>query len=158
MEIILGILAIIGAVAGFFKDKDETGTSLPKRQDSSETVPEYTDSGDRSKDAEKQEQSTVSTASIEELQDEQRKQLAERMDQDSTVNDEQPQKHEHDAITNHQTGEKRNNATIKQQKLKKQMVNNLNRTGLANGVIMSEVLGQPRARKPYQSVIAQRKK
>ncbi|RDW19232.1 hypothetical protein CWR48_09315 [Oceanobacillus arenosus] len=41
---------------------------------------------------------------------------------------------------------------------KKQIRTNLTRKGLVNGIIMSEVLGSPRARKPYQSIVEQRKK
>lgn len=41
---------------------------------------------------------------------------------------------------------------------KRDVKSGLNREGLINGIIMSEVLGSPRARKPYRSVVSERKK
>lgn len=40
--------------------------------------------------------------------------------------------------------------------VKKQMQNRLSRKGLIESVIMAEILGPPRARKPYKSVITER--
>jgi hypothetical protein len=40
---------------------------------------------------------------------------------------------------------------------KKDVKAGLNREGLIRGIIMSEVLGPPRARKPYQNIITERK-
>lgn len=44
------------------------------------------------------------------------------------------------------------------QKFKKQFTSSLTSKGLINSVVMAEVLGAPRARNPYQSVTAKRKK
>jgi len=43
-------------------------------------------------------------------------------------------------------------------RVKKKFRNNLSREGLIDSVIMSEVLGSPRARKPYESVVNQRRR
>lgn len=43
-------------------------------------------------------------------------------------------------------------------KLKRQMKKNVTKKGLLNGIIMAEVLGPPRAIKPYRSVIQERQK
>ncbi|HLR68165.1 MAG TPA: hypothetical protein VK105_13720 [Virgibacillus sp.] len=43
-------------------------------------------------------------------------------------------------------------------RVKKKFRNNLSRDGLIDSVIMSEVLGPPRARKPYESVVNQRRR
>lgn len=45
-----------------------------------------------------------------------------------------------------------------QVKFRKDVKSGLNRKGLVQGVIMSEVLGPPRARKPYNSVISDRRR
>lgn len=43
MEIILAVLAIIGAISGLFKDKSETAEPVPKRKSAPpETVPKQT--------------------------------------------------------------------------------------------------------------------
>ncbi|GGA68667.1 hypothetical protein [Ornithinibacillus halotolerans] len=59
-----------------------------------------------------------------------------------------------DAIR-HQTSTKLNE---KQEAFKKDVQTGLTYKGLVQGVIMSEVLGPPRARKPYRSVIQERKR
>src|SRR5699024_1500728 len=48
--------------------------------------------------------------------------------------------------------------TLKKQKdkFKRQLQSNLEKKELINGIIMAEVLGPPRSRKPYQSVISER--
>ncbi|AXI09494.1 hypothetical protein CUC15_11440 [Oceanobacillus zhaokaii] len=51
-----------------------------------------------------------------------------------------------------------NELSKEQANYKKQLRTNLTRKGLVNGIIMSEVLGSPRARNPYQSIVEQRKK
>lgn len=43
-------------------------------------------------------------------------------------------------------------------KMKRQVSSNLTQKGLVNGIIMAEVLGPPRAKKPYRSVLAERRK
>lgn len=43
-------------------------------------------------------------------------------------------------------------------RLRKKFQNNLTRNGLIDSVVMSEVLGSPRARKPYESVVNQRRR
>src|SRR5690606_32233886 len=45
---------------------------------------------------------------------------------------------------------------VNKEKFKKDVKTSLNHKGLVNGIIMSEVLGPPRARKPFRSVIAER--
>ncbi|MDY0405533.1 hypothetical protein P5G51_009095 [Virgibacillus sp. 179-BFC.A HS] len=51
---------------------------------------------------------------------------------------------------------KQNNASERNQNLKKQMKKRITGNGLVGGIIMSEVLGSPRAMKPYRSVVARR--
>ncbi|GGJ83379.1 hypothetical protein GCM10007063_02350 [Lentibacillus kapialis] len=157
MEVILIILAIVASISGLFKDKSDTDTPVPQRKNNqSEPTPAPSGSGQTrsSTENETETQTTVSASSIEEQQDEQRKQLAERMNTTKHQYTEQ----EHDAIISHKTRKSDTDLTDQQLKLRKNMNNNLTRSGLINGVIMSEVLGQSRAVKPYRSIITQRKK
>ncbi|SFD55296.1 hypothetical protein SAMN05216238_102182 [Lentibacillus persicus] len=159
MEIIFIILAIIASVSGFFKDKDDNpgpDTRMPGRG-KQQPRPSPAPSTDRHTGGEDQQQEMpqAAQATIEEQQQEQRRQLAERM---NTAGEKQENAGEHDAIKRHDVREPENELSLEQRKAKKQMNNNLTRTGVINGVIMSEVLGSPRAVKPYRSVIAERKK
>ena len=59
-----------------------------------------------------------------------------------------------DAIKHHSLHDKNE----KKERFKKDVKTSLNYKGLVNGIIMSEVLGSPRARKPYRSVTAERRR
>ncbi|GAA0602160.1 hypothetical protein GCM10009001_18810 [Virgibacillus siamensis] len=48
--------------------------------------------------------------------------------------------------------------SAEQKRFKKRVRSNLNKKGLVNGVIMSEVLGKPRSMKPYNSSISEKRK
>ncbi|GAA0443079.1 hypothetical protein GCM10008983_20300 [Lentibacillus halophilus] len=157
MEIILVILAIIGAISGLFKDRSESSDPIPKQNDrTQETAPKTMNDTDTDTNTDNDSQSTVSPVSIEEMQQQQREDLEKRMNHAETVNEDTEQRH--DANLSHHPRQPANDTSVERQRLKKRMVTNLNRNGLVNGVVMSEVLGQPRALKPYRSIIAQRKK
>jgi len=160
MEVILVILGIIAAVSSFFKDSEDTDTPIPKRRNNSPRPTPTPSGGGGSRSSaqntqdESRSQTTIPADSIEEQQYEQRKQLAERM---NTMEYRDTQS-EHDAISHHHTRKPGSNLSSEERRLKKRMNNNLTRTGLINGIIMSEVLGQPRAVRPYRNIVAQRKK
>ncbi|ALX48121.1 hypothetical protein [Lentibacillus amyloliquefaciens] len=156
MEIIFIILAIIASLSGFFKDNKDSDTKVPPRRNN-QPGPSPSTGGNTGEWTQQEElpQSAEVPATIEEQQQEQRKQLAERM---NTAGKEQAEKRGHDAILRHNTRDSGNDLSLERKRAKKQMRNNLTRTGMINGVIMSEVLGQPRAVKPYRSIIAERKK
>ncbi|WP_042145992.1 hypothetical protein [Paucisalibacillus sp. EB02] len=59
-----------------------------------------------------------------------------------------------DAIKHHSLQDK----NVKKEQFKKDVKTGLNYKGLVNGIIMSEVLGPPRARKPFRSVTVERSK
>lgn len=48
-------------------------------------------------------------------------------------------------------------SSYEQERFQKEFKQGLTRRGIINSVVMAEVLGQPRARNPYESVIAKRK-
>lgn len=155
MEIIFIILAIVAVLSGFLKNDSDNDTRTSRRGNNQPGPTPYP-SGRENRSGEMQRgdepQSTVAE-SIEVQQYEQRNQLAERM---NTMK--QNQESEHDANIQHSTRKPEDDLSAEHQKMKKQMTNNLTRTGIINGVIMSEVLGQPRAVKPYRSIVAERKK
>ncbi len=118
MEIILAVLAIIGAISGLFKDKSETAEPVPKRKSAPpETVPKQTRRSDANPNEGNETQPTAATASIEEIQKKQREQLAERMDS-GDKNQEEPEQ-QHDTDLEHHTGKPATDAALEQQKLKK---------------------------------------
>ncbi|WP_249871059.1 hypothetical protein [Oceanobacillus saliphilus] len=94
----------------------------------------------------------VSTASIEEQQKAQLERLASKY---TTITD------SIEDLTSQSSGgsiliEPKKVSEVRKEYLKKQLVSNFEAKGLVNGIIMSELLGSPRAKKPYKSVIQDR--
>ncbi|HEX6593095.1 MAG TPA: hypothetical protein VF095_00710 [Bacillota bacterium] len=56
----------------------------------------------------------------------------------------------------HEGESSKNTLKERRKKLKKQLQRNLEKKEWINGIIMAEILGPPRARKPYESVITER--
>ncbi|TFJ94078.1 hypothetical protein [Lentibacillus salicampi] len=159
MEFILVILGIVAALSGLFKDNSDSDSPIPKRRNNPPR-PTPTPSGgggSSSSTWERQNESgsQPSASSIEEQEYEQRKQLAERMN--TMPYQSQEPELEHDATIRYDPRKSENGLAVEQEKLKRSMKRSLTRSGVINGVMMSEVLGQPRAVKPYRSIIAQRK-
>lgn len=162
MEIILVILAIIGGVASLFKDKTtEQSKKQPHRQPRPTTpVP---DSSQEQKNDQSRYEPSKEAIEMQEQRDSQMQQFAERMNRNKQ---EQEEKYEANLNTNDKGEQKASgdNDFNKQKKQKefsetdmqKRVRNNINQKGLVDGIIMSEVLGPPRARKPYQNVIIKR--
>ncbi|MFB4166514.1 hypothetical protein [Virgibacillus sp. JSM 102003] len=157
MDVILIILAIIGGLAGFLKDKSENDTNKQKRTVNS-PKPSPTPSGGAGGMTRNdyQQQSSEEKTSIEEQQQEQRERLADRM---NTATQKAIDERKHDAIINENDNFNQTDKelSVEQKRFKRRIKNNLNRKGLVNGVIMAEVLGSPRAKKPYQSIVKQRR-
>ncbi|MFC0299766.1 hypothetical protein ACFFIS_02860 [Virgibacillus soli] len=114
----------------------------------------------------KQEQKqTVQTVSIEEQQQQQLERLAGSMRTTvdlpmSEIGDIQDNSLEsgieHSAILLERKHNQAND--YHHEKFKSQMKNQLNRNGLIEGIIMAEILGPPRAQKPYRPVTEERKR
>ncbi|MBT2214503.1 hypothetical protein F3157_00290 [Virgibacillus dakarensis] len=154
MEGLLVILAIIGGVIGLFKDKSTDKTNKKPYQ---VPKPTATPSG-RNYQAERSEPAVHDNARtstvIEEQRDNQIEQLAEQI---NTSTREMQKKLSHDAIIGN-TLRQPKNIDYQKAAMKKQVRKNLTRKGLVDGIIMAEVLGPPRSRKPYRSVISERTK
>lgn len=141
---ILVLLAIIGGIAGFIKDKSGKGNETSKPYTSPQPV--NTSSSGR-----------YETGSEEIYTD------SANYVSSSITRDEQPDTHravengEHDALS----GIKQRKLTPDSKKnsvMRKQISRNLTKQGLVNGIIMNEVIGPPRAMKPYRSITEQRRK
>lgn len=164
-NIILIILAIIGGISSLFKDKKTEQPKKKTHQQPRPTTP-VPDSSQKQKNDQSSYEPSKEAIEMQEQRDSQMQQLAERMN----IGKQEKEK-EHEANLDKQASIEENNASIdkelnkrKKQKefpqtdMQKRVRNNLNRKGLVDGIIMSEVLGPPRARKPYQSVITKRSK
>lgn len=142
---ILVLLAIVGGIVGFIKDRS-------KKEDQSRrpyTPPNPTPTPSVGYDVPSEEKSYE--VSVENQQ-------TYRMEEQQDTNIHRAVKNgEHDAIAK-STLRKPSNGLNKNKRMKRQIKSNLSKQGLVNGVIMSEVLGSPRATKPYRSVITERRK
>lgn len=103
---------------------------------------------------------TVQTVSIEEMRQEQLEKLAGQLSTNIELEDIEDRSQLAASDDLHKglkpTLDRKQDLTEKQKTLKKQMSGNITSKGLVNGIIMSEVLGPPRARKPYRSIIEER--
>lgn len=151
----LVVLAIIGGIVGFLKDrsnKDKEEGHKPYQV----PKPTATPSGGGNYQSQ-HETTTVQTnrTTLEEQQEIQMQQLAERMNTDTTVS---VGGRPNDMIIEKMNRRQGDNDSHEKKKMKKQVKRNLTGKGLVDGIIMAEVLGPPRAVKPYKSVIASRRK
>ncbi|WP_042223420.1 hypothetical protein [Oceanobacillus manasiensis] len=154
------LIAIVVGIIGFFKNgSDNKGD----HQSPNQSRPTSTPSGrtnlpsQRTTTNSNTQHGTVDTSSIDDQHQSQLDQLADRY---ATA------KRSAENISNHQhrtsplkeeRGNKEEQLSSSQKKFKKQINRNLTKQGLANGIIMAEILGPPRAKKPYRNVISERK-
>ncbi|WP_067727375.1 hypothetical protein [Oceanobacillus damuensis] len=156
------IIIIVSALLGFFRNgNDQETTQKEKKRPAppmTGRIPKAPPERKAQPRAERQvyregsRKPTVSTASIEEQQKAQMERLANKY---NTVTDSIE-----DLTSQSSRGsnlkEPKRESTIQKQKMKKQVVGNFEAKGLVNGIIMSELLGSPRAKKPYKTVIQDR--
>lgn len=150
MEIILVILAIIGGISSLFKDKL---TEQPKKNPDqpSRPTPPVPDSSQGKQEDQSRYEPSQKEIEMQEQRDSQMQQLAERMNVNTEENEE-----EHSVDLDNTLKEPTKEKKTPETDMEKRVRNNLNRQGLIDGIIMSEVLGSPRARKPHQSAITKR--
>ncbi|MGY0692881.1 hypothetical protein ACW2QC_08830 [Virgibacillus sp. FSP13] len=155
MEVILAILAIIGGAIGMFKDKTtETKHKRPYQVPKPTATPSGGNYQSRREAPAMQPKQVKNTASMEKQREDQMKQLADIM---NTNTEQKADKQLHDAIIGN-TIRKPGELSNRKSSLKKQVKKNLSNKGLIDGIIMAEVLGPPRAHKPYQSIISERRR
>lgn len=141
---ILVLLAIVGGILGFLKDKSakEQDSHKPYTATSANPTPPVSEN----------------RTAFEEVSFESESYASSTITRDNQIDTHHSVENGiHDALPNR----KMNAPTQQSPKnsiLRKQISNNLTKQGLLNGIIMNEVLGPPRATKPYNSVIGQRRK
>ncbi|WP_430785184.1 hypothetical protein VBD025_10460 [Virgibacillus flavescens] len=141
---ILVLLAIVGGVLGFFKDKNA------KEQDSNKPY--------AAPKANQTSQDREERTAYEEVPYESQSYASSTIARDEqTDTSDSVEIGIHDALPNRKLNAP-TQRTPKNSHLKKQISHNLTKQGLLNGIIMNEVLGPPRATKPYKSVTGQRRK
>lgn len=142
---ILVLLAIVGGIAGFIKDKSKKADESSKRYPTPK--PTKTPSGGY------------------QVASDEGSQRMSMENQQGNVIDEQQGTHLHRAVKNGEhdaipesTLRRPPHDSDHKSRLKREIRHNLSKQGLVNNIIMSEVLGPPRATKPYKSVTAERRK
>jgi len=160
------VLIIIGGIVGFLKDKSEKGKQQKEQSESPLGTPNPTAAPSAGRDYQTSRHKPVepvrreshhSAPSVGEQRAEQMKQLVGRMQTGTskTPEDVQPK------VIKGSTATAKRSKPVKSQRpdaFKKKFKSNLTRDGLVDSIIMAEVLGSPRATKPYRSVIQQRKR
>lgn len=164
MEGLLPIIAVIvyGIVKALSGNNGQNQNNKPtSNRSSSIPKPTPTPSGGQERTRQTSQQAAPSNTSIEEQQKMQMEQLKSRLNTGTNVYMEEVNQQDmtlgkgiQDAIK-HQTTNKNKQA---KEQFKKEVKTGLNHSGIVNGIIMSEVLGPPRARKPYQNVVVERKR
>ncbi|GAB3050829.1 hypothetical protein [Virgibacillus ainsalahensis] len=158
------VIIIIAGILGFFRNnaaQQQEQNRKAQPPGNRNNVPRPTpypsggnESQQESRTAEQPSQRSISTTSVEEQQNEQMDRLARKLRTDSK---QEMEKLPHDAIRENTSLERSKDLSKNQEEVKSQIKDNLDRKGLVNGIIMSEVLGPPRAKKPYQSVLAKKR-
>lgn len=164
MEAIFGnifiLIAIVAGIIGFFKNgSDNKGD----QQSPNQPRPTSTPSGrtnmpsQRTSTSTNTQHSTVDTSSVEERHQRQLDQLADRYATTKRSANSIPDNLQRSSSLREGKEKKEEQLSTKQKKFKKRFDRNLTKQGVANGVIMAEILGPPRAKKPYRSVTSKRK-
>ncbi|GIP61603.1 hypothetical protein J32TS6_01580 [Virgibacillus pantothenticus] len=154
------IFAVIAGIIGFFKDsfssdkeeksKHSKPTNRPVPPFGGETVKKPSNPMKRQERA----RDSFSTASASEQKQQQMEQLAEQIG----TNLQAPLKEFQQQAKSIQNKRDDETKHLHKQKLKRQVANNLTQEGLVNGIIMAEVLGKPRAKNPYRSILSNQMK
>lgn len=160
------IIIIIGGIVGFLKDKSEKGKQQEKQSERPSGAPNPTaapSAGDyqtsHHQPAEPMRKQTYrpssNTTSVDGQRAEHMKHIVGRIQVDT---DKMLGSIEDKEILR-STVKKSNSGKVKRPyAFKSQIQANLTRDGLVDSIIMAEVLGPPRATKPYRSVIQERKR
>lgn len=153
------IFIIIAGIVGFFKSNSSKQKGEQERKPNKSPGRRTAPSGRKPKQKVyvDNQSDRVYTTSIEEKQNQQMEQMINRY---GTGSNQRMEEMEHGAF-NHRVSHEiidENGLNKRQSHLKKEIGANLKGKRLINGIIMSEVLGPPRAQKPYRSIISQRRK
>ncbi|MFD2630868.1 hypothetical protein [Oceanobacillus kapialis] len=152
------ILAIIAGIIGFFKEgskKKEENTQNRPRQNTPPTQ-RSNSSNPRTSPSLEDTVSTIDASSIEEQQQNQLDHLANRYATAKRSAENISENLQRSSSLKERSKED-DHLSASQKQFKRKLNRNLTKQGLANGVIMAEILGPPRAKKPYRTVVQERK-
>ncbi|MGX4669629.1 hypothetical protein JNUCC74_10510 [Cerasibacillus sp. JNUCC 74] len=162
------VLAIVAGVIGFFKNsiskeqEAEKKDTRPKRQNrptspfGGEMKRQWHDPTKRRQLPKKEAPTMTNTTSTQELKP-QMDQLVQQVETSFMENVDEFSSSAHSTTLNRSLKSKPKSDQLRT-KMKRQVSSNLTQKGLVNGIIMAEVFGPPRAKKPYRSVLAERRK
>jgi membrane-associated HD superfamily phosphohydrolase len=170
LELIFGnffiVLLIIVGILGFLRDnaakqkeeerKRRSRPTKPVPQASRNPQSSRDDSRNTVRDTLEKARETISSVSVEEQQKEQMEKLADRF---NTRANEKLGEIQDDISKGKSVLQEVSKADLskEQEQIKRGVSQSLRGKGLINGIIMAEVLGPARARKPYRSVVADRR-
>ncbi|MFC3039098.1 hypothetical protein ACFOGI_02390 [Virgibacillus xinjiangensis] len=145
------VIMMIAGLMGFFRNskQEEQHPERPIPRPAPASPPQQTQSGRQRK-----EETIVSSESIKEQQNKQIDRLAKHLHTAKTTGDTDSRLTDTLESPLREPGK---GLTKQQEETRSSIKRNLNRKGLVNGIVMSEVLGPPRAKRPYRSVLSQRK-
>lgn len=154
--IVSGIIAVLGDNKKKDQGEQQKRQTPPPSPRQSNSAPRTTQRQPRAErqvyTEEKRPDISAGSGSIQEQQQEQMERLANKF-RSQVQNLENVEQKD---ISSLLTTRKQESQGISQEDLKRRVSNNFNAEGLVNGIIMSEVLGSPRAKKPYRSVVRDR--
>lgn len=158
---IFTLLIIMAAISLFNRllegpkkeNRETTNERLNRGQRRTPTSPQSYQHGQDQSDVEEQQ------LSIADQREKQMEQLAGRMNTSLDMEEDLEELDEHKSAFSyiHQVSDQSEHSK-KQIQMKKRIHGKLNRDGLVDSIIMAEVLGRPRALKPYQSILSRHNK
>ncbi|WP_156291107.1 hypothetical protein [Oceanobacillus salinisoli] len=153
------ILIILSGIIGFFRNNANNAREEQKEKQLNRPKPASTPPSHKKRPENPSRTGNrpdpATTVSMEKQQQEQMERLADQLK--TTTRDTIKNISEQYNTSEETILQPKNNLTKEQAQLKKEINTSLNQKGLIQGIIMSEVLGAPRGRKPYRSVIEERK-
>ncbi|WP_373892849.1 hypothetical protein ACUL41_08760 [Virgibacillus natechei] len=158
MDNLFIVIIIVAGIVGFIRNssaEQEQGRKQTNRPRPSSTPAPSSGGNQPQQRRNHQESNQPAPASIEEQQSEQLGRLANQL---QTETKDAMEKLPHDGIIGNTLREPNKDSSREKEALRRQVKGNLGKTGLVNGIIMSEVLGSPRAKKPYHTNHAKRSK
>lgn len=150
MDNLFIVIIIVAGIIGFFKN-----SSAEQEQDRKQTNrpgPSQAPSGGSNQPQQRRNNETQSNPSVPatSMEDKQSEQLGRLAKQLGTETKDAMEKLPHDGIIGNTLREPNKDNSRAEEALRGQVKKNLGKTGLVNGIIMSEVLGSPRAKRPYR--------
>lgn len=158
------VVIIIGAILSLLKNKSSTSdnenesTENPYSAGSTRNTYQSRSQGvndDLTPSSASNSAATPGIGSVEEQQEQQMKQLEKRMGTRSMISDDEGYKSRDVGIGSSES-KSESNKPYQQQQFKKELKGRLNQKGLIDSIVMAEVLGPPRAKKPYSSILTEK--